>query len=121
MKMIRIGLAWGMVAGVAVSFNAYAQDGASAPGVSTSGVATASAASAPPSKAADRALRRRILNALDKTKGLQTSGITVRVHDGAVILQGWVPEQAQIDKATQVVSTVQGVTSVKNTLTLSTF
>nr|WP_227875406.1 MULTISPECIES: BON domain-containing protein [Paraburkholderia] len=72
-------------------------------------------------KAADRALRRRVLNALGKAKGLRAAGITVRAHDGAVALQGWVPEQSQIEQATHVAEGVAGVTSVTNTLTLSTF
>lgn len=81
---------------------------------------TASAGAPSSSKAADRALRRRVLNALAKAKGLRASGITVRAHDGAVLIEGWVPEEAMIDQATQVAQSVPGVTSVKTTLTLST-
>jgi hyperosmotically inducible periplasmic protein len=80
-----------------------------------------SASAVAPSKSADRALRRRVLNALAKVKGLRASGITVRAKDGAVILEGWVPEVAQIDQATRATQAVPGVMSVKNTLTLSTF
>ena len=73
------------------------------------------------SRAADRALRRRVLTALGKAKGLRPSGITVRATAGDVLLEGWVPEEAQIDQATRVAQSVQGVKSVRNTLTLSTF
>jgi hyperosmotically inducible periplasmic protein len=80
-----------------------------------------SAATPGASKAADRALRRHVLNALEKAQGLRASGITVRAHNGAVTLQGGVPEQAQIEQAAQVAKSVPGVTSVTNALTLSTF
>jgi hyperosmotically inducible periplasmic protein len=73
------------------------------------------------SKKADRALRKRVLTALGKEKNLRAAGITVQAHGGAILLEGWVPESAQIDQATRVAQSVQGVTSVRNTLTLSTF
>lgn len=97
-----------------------AQEGTSATGASTS-AQTADSGAPASSKAADRALRRRVLNALAKAKGLRAAGITVRAHDGAVLVEGWVPEEAMIDQATQVAQSVPGVTSVKTTLTLSTF
>jgi hyperosmotically inducible periplasmic protein len=106
---------------VAASIPGWAQDGASGPSASTSTPATAGSGAPASSKAADRALRRRVLEALAKAKGLRANGITVRAHDGAVTLQGWVPEEAQIDQATHVAQDVPGVTSVKNALTLSTF
>ncbi|MEM5311783.1 BON domain-containing protein [Paraburkholderia sp. JHI869] len=103
----------------AASLPAHAQDGV--PG--SPAAASSSGASATPAsqKAADRALRRRVLNALAKAKGLHAGGITVRATNGAVRLEGWVPEQAQIDQATRIAQGVAGVTSVKNTLALSTF
>ncbi|KXV13478.1 transport-associated protein [Caballeronia megalochromosomata] len=105
------------IAAVSASFYVHAQEAASAP------VASVPAASAgkTSSKSADRALRRRILDALAKTKGMRAGGITVRATNGDVILEGWVPEEAQIDQATRVTQGVQGVKSVRNTLTLSTF
>jgi hyperosmotically inducible periplasmic protein len=111
-------LAMGML--LTASLHVHAQESGAAssmPAVAgtTSGVAPAS------TKAADRALRRRVLNALAKAKGLHASGITVRATNGAVTLEGWVPEQAQIDQAAQIAQGVTGVTSVRNTLTLSTF
>lgn len=120
MKIAKTGsmICFGLLMTVAIG--AHAQDGASAPAAPTA-APMASAGGATSSKAADRALRRRVLTALSKAKGLRASGITVRAHDGAVLLQGWVPEEAQIEQATQVAQAVPGVVSVKNTLTLSTF
>ena len=109
----------------AASLQAHAQDSgavSSAPAAPAAAASSAVTSATPASqKAADRALRRRVLNALAKAKGLRASGITVRASSGAVKLEGWVPEQAQIDQATRIVQGVAGVTSVENTLTLSTF
>lgn len=109
----------------AASLQAHAQDSgavSSAPAAPAAAASSSGASATPASqKAADRALRRRVLNALAKAKGLRASGITVRASNGAVKLEGWVPEQAQIDQATRIAQGVAGVTSVENTLTLSTF
>lgn len=72
-------------------------------------------------KAANRALQKQVLRALTKTKGLRNSTITVRANNGAVTLEGTVPEQSQVDLATHAAEGVAGVTSVKNALTLSSF
>ncbi|WP_321910630.1 MULTISPECIES: BON domain-containing protein [unclassified Paraburkholderia] len=117
MKFHRIG---GCVVGaliVAASLHAHAQSSGAAPAV----VASAGASTPVQAKAADRALRKRVLTALGKAKGLRASGVTVRVNNGAVTLQGWVPEQAQIERAADIAQSVPGVTAVKNELTLSTF
>ncbi|WP_322033738.1 BON domain-containing protein [Paraburkholderia sp. J76] len=125
MNVIRNGRAVAVATVFAASFavplQAHAQDSGSAS--SAPATASSSGAGATPGsqKAADRALRRRVLNALAKAKGLRASGITVRANNGAVRLEGWVPEQAQIDQATRIAQGVAGVTSVENTLTLSTF
>ncbi|QGZ62935.1 BON domain-containing protein [Paraburkholderia acidisoli] len=114
---------------LAVSVSVRAQDAASgasplsAAASATAGTTTGTTKGATPasSRAADRALRRRVLNALAKAKGLRAAGITVRATNGAVILEGGVPEEAQIEQAATVAKGVQGVTSVTNTLMLSTF
>jgi hyperosmotically inducible periplasmic protein len=72
-------------------------------------------------KAANRALKKQVVRALTRTKGLQSSAITVRVNNGVITLEGTVPEQSQMDLATRAAQGVPGVTSVKNALTLSTF
>jgi hyperosmotically inducible protein len=100
---------------VLASLNAYAQSSdAAAP-------AAASSATAKPSKAdkaANRALGRKVRGALSKTKGLSVANVTVRARGGAVTLEGSVPEQQQVDLATQTAQGVAGVTSVKNALTV---
>lgn len=72
-------------------------------------------------KAANRALQKQVLQALTRTKGLRNSTITVRANNGAVILEGTVPEQSQVELATHAAEGVAGVSSVKNALTLSSF
>ncbi|QGZ55140.1 BON domain-containing protein [Paraburkholderia acidiphila] len=120
MNVIRYGRLLAVTTLFAASLQAHAQGGGASS--STPAAVAASVGAAPAStKAADRALRRRVLNALAKAKGLRASGITVRAVNGAVTLEGWVPEQAQIEQATRVAQNVAGVTSVSNTLTLSTF
>lgn len=81
----------------------------------------ASAMSAKDARTANRKLQRAVLQALGKTKGLSAANITVRANNGAVSLQGGVPDQSQIDLAARVAAAVPGVTSVKNALTLTTF
>ncbi|MFM0731972.1 BON domain-containing protein [Paraburkholderia sediminicola] len=101
---------------VLASVNAYAQSSdAAAPAAPT---AASSAPSAKSVKKADRALGRKVRTALAKTKGLSVANITVRSRGGAVTLAGTVPEQPQVDLATQTAQGVAGVTSVKNALTI---
>jgi hyperosmotically inducible periplasmic protein len=109
---------------VAASLQVYAQD-ASAPEAAASAPTTAakqqyseSKAQYKSAKAANRALGRKVRAALAKDKDISVANITVRAKDGAVILQGTVPEQTQIDRATEVAKGVAGVTSVKNALTI---
>lgn len=99
---------------IAASLQVYAQDDAAS---------AAPAASAPQheskqAKAANRALSRKVRSVLAKDKHIDVAKITVRARDGAVVLQGTVPEQSQIDRATEVARSVQGVTSVRNALTI---
>ncbi|KXU82210.1 transport-associated protein [Paraburkholderia monticola] len=100
---------------VLASLDAYAQ---------SSGADAASArpyaSDAKAGKAADRALQKSVVRALSRTKGLRATTITVRAHNGAVTLEGTVPEQSQVGLATQAAEGVEGVTSVTNALTLST-
>ncbi|BFG81573.1 hypothetical protein PTKU46_96070 [Paraburkholderia terrae] len=77
-----------------------------------------SASQAATSKSADRALQKRVRAALAKDKGVTVSNITVRARAGAVMLQGTVPDQGEIDRAGDVAKGVAGVTSVKNSLTV---
>jgi hyperosmotically inducible protein len=100
---------------VVASLNAYAQ---SSDAVAASGAMSAAAPSAKSTKAADRALQRKVRKVLARTKGLSVSNITVRARSGAVTLEGTVPEQPQSDLATQAAQAVPGVESVKNALTI---
>jgi osmotically-inducible protein OsmY len=112
---------------VAASFQVYAQDAASAaPAAPAASGPTAAAqhnvnqskAALKQARAANRALSRKVRSALARVNNLSVSNITVRAKDGAVTLQGTVPEQSQIDRAGEVAKGVEGVTSVRNALTI---
>ncbi|HKT96003.1 MAG TPA: BON domain-containing protein [Paraburkholderia sp.] len=113
---------------VAASLNVYAQDAASAPAAAPAATAPAtdaakanvkqSKAELKKARAANRALSRKVRSALAKDKNISVANITVRAKDGAIVLQGTVPEQGQVDHATDVAKGVAGVTSVKNALTI---
>jgi osmotically-inducible protein OsmY len=99
---------------VLASLNAYAQSSDAA----ATAAPTASAANAKQVRAANRALQRKVRSTLARTKGLTVGNITVKARDGAVTLAGSVPEQAQIELATNAAQGVAGVTSVNNALTI---
>ncbi|MGF6963142.1 hyperosmotically inducible protein [Paraburkholderia sp. WC7.3g] len=99
---------------VLASLNAYAQSSEAA----TSAAPAATTPSAKQTRAANRALQRKVRAALARTKGVTVGNITVRARDGAVTLEGSVPEQAQIELATNAAQGVAGVTSVKSALTI---
>jgi hyperosmotically inducible periplasmic protein len=85
----------------------------------TSTAPSTSQASKAERKAASRAnriLEKAVLKALAKDKSLDVHDITVRARNGAVTLLGTVPDQSQVDPATQVAQGVAGVTSVTNAL-----
>lgn len=68
--------------------------------------------------ASNKALGKAVRKALAKTKGINSSTIHVLARNGAVTLAGTVPDSAQVGKATEVAKTVDGVTSVKNALSI---
>jgi hyperosmotically inducible periplasmic protein len=105
----------GSILAALVTMSAFAQNG------DTSSSTAAVAVSGPKAaRAANRALQKDVVRALSKTKGLRSSAITVRASNGAVTLEGTVPEESQMDLATHAAEAVPGVVSVKNMLTLST-
>jgi hyperosmotically inducible periplasmic protein len=108
-----INLVLGTVIGIA-SASVNAQGGSGSETMSTAKTASQVATS----KSADRALQKRVRAALAKAKDVTASNITVRAHGGAVILQGSVPDQDEIDKAAEIAKGVPGVTYVKNALTV---
>jgi hyperosmotically inducible periplasmic protein len=69
-------------------------------------------------RAENRQLSMHVRHALDKTKDLTASGITVLARGGAVTLDGTVPTEDQIQLAADTASHVTGVKSVKNNLTV---
>jgi osmotically-inducible protein OsmY len=101
---------------IAASVHAYAQASDAAP--AAEGTTAQAKQQYKSAKAANRALQKKVRAALSKAKGVSVANITVRARDGAVTLQGTVPEQAQSDKATEVAKGVAGVTSVKNALSI---
>ena len=112
---------------VAASLHVYAQDAASAPAAAATAPSQTdqaksqvkeSKAQLKQARAANRALSRKVRAALAKDKNISVANITVRAKDGAIVLQGTVPEQGQVDHATDVAKGVAGVTSVKNALTI---
>jgi hyperosmotically inducible periplasmic protein len=116
MKAIQVFKFAAATAIVAASLQVYAQDNAA------SAAPAAAAADHQPlskqAKAANRALSRKVRSVLAKDKKIAVANITVRARDGAITLQGTVPEQAQIERAAEVAKGVDGVTSVKNALTI---
>ncbi|WP_233849949.1 BON domain-containing protein [Paraburkholderia sp. HD33-4] len=116
-RNLRGRLAAGALVALA-SLGAQAQSSGPAAAASSTASSTMSAKEA---KAANRKLQKDVIRVLARTKGLSVTHITVRANNGAVTLEGAVPEQAQIDLATSAAKGVPGVLSVRNTLTLSTF
>jgi hyperosmotically inducible periplasmic protein len=66
----------------------------------------------------NRQLAKKVRTALSKTKGIDITSIAIRAKGGSIALSGSVPDATQIDKAGQVAQGVEGVTSVKNDLTV---
>jgi hyperosmotically inducible periplasmic protein len=90
------------------------------PADSSAPAATASSATAARKAArkADHALEKAVRKALAKDKAVDVTNVNVRARNGAVALLGTVPEQGQVDAATQAAQGVAGVTSVSNGLTI---
>ena len=97
---------------VIASLNAWAQESDSA-ATSTTTQATSKSAV----RKANRALSRKVVQALSKG-GVNTVGINVLAKGGVITLAGGVTDPTQIDKATSIAKGVSGVTSVKNVLTI---
>ncbi|CAM2156528.1 hyperosmotically inducible periplasmic protein [Pararobbsia alpina] len=70
-------------------------------------------------RAANHALAKRVRVALDKTKGLDSSDITVLAKGGVVSLEGTVPDDKQIPLAESTTKSVSGVDSVTNYVRLA--
>jgi hyperosmotically inducible protein len=107
---------------VTLSVHAYAQSSASQTASGPTAAAKAqyqeSKSQYKAAKAANRALAKKVRDTLVKDTGVNATNMTVRAHDGAIVLQGSVPEQSQSDRATEVAKSVAGVKSVKNALSV---
>jgi hyperosmotically inducible periplasmic protein len=67
-------------------------------------------------RAQNRQLAKTVRRALTKEKHLTSSGITVLARGGVVTLDGTVPTNEEIQVATDVASSVPGVSNVTNNL-----
>jgi osmotically-inducible protein OsmY len=101
---------------VAVSLQANAQTSDAAPAADTGSQSAKAQHKA--DRAANRALGRKVRNAISKSMGVTASHITVRSVGGAITLQGTVPEAADSQKAEEIAKGVSGVESVKNALSI---
>jgi hyperosmotically inducible protein len=101
---------------LASSIQAYAQADDAAPTGSTASQNATSQHKA--NSAANSALGRKVRGALSKAMGISASHITVRSANGAVTLQGAVPQWADGEKAERIAKGVPGVVSVRNELSI---
>jgi len=98
------------------SFSVWSQTGDTA--AASSGTPSASAGmSKKEVRKNNRALSRKVLQALQKG-GVETDGVNVIAKGGAVTLAGHAADQTQINKAAAIAKHVDGVSSVKNVLTV---
>lgn len=95
------------------SFNTYAQ---SSDATGAQGAMASPSANGMP--ASNRTVEKNVRRALSKTQGLTVEHIIVRARNGAVTLEGSVPDGGQIALAAQAAQRVPGVKSVKNALTI---
>ncbi|QDQ82235.1 BON domain-containing protein [Paraburkholderia megapolitana] len=82
------------------------------------GLNEATTATAPAGKRLEKNVDRRpgylVRTAISKDNGLGVSPVTVRAHDGAVTLEGSVPDGSQIDPTGATAPSVTGVTLVNS-------
>ena len=102
------------------SVHAWAQPGASEASAasSTTAVAASGGMTAKDTRAANRALRRKVYAAIVRHKEIAAGDISVVAKGGAVTLNGTVVDASQIDKVADIAQGVPGVTSVTNRLTV---
>jgi hyperosmotically inducible protein len=102
------------------SFHAWAQPGASEASAASNStaVAVSGGMTAKDTRAANRALRRKVYAAIVKHKEISAGDISVVAKGGAVTLNGTVVDASQIDKVAEIAQGVPGVTSVTNRLSV---
>ncbi len=114
---IRTGLGYiGAFAFAVVSLAASAQPATSAPGAEV--VAPAASAAPANSRAANRALRRKVYAAVVKHQEIDAGNISVVAKGGAITLDGTVSDASQIGKVEDIAKGVPGVMSVTNRLSI---
>jgi hyperosmotically inducible periplasmic protein len=104
-----------------MSFGVCAQTSEAVPSTTSEAASNVTAMSAKDARSANRKLQRDVFRVLQRTKGLVSTSIAVKASDGAVTLEGAVPEESQMALATRAAEGVPGVKSVRNMLTLSQF
>ncbi|SMG00641.1 BON domain-containing protein [Burkholderia singularis] len=67
-------------------------------------------------QAEDRRLKRRVSAALARVRGLNSTRLIVRAHDGDVTLLGTTTDTSQIELAVQAAQRVDGVKRVQNAI-----
>jgi hyperosmotically inducible periplasmic protein len=102
------------------SVHAWAQPGASAASAASNAttVAASGGVTGSNTRAANRALRRKVYAAIVGHKEINAGDISVVAKGGAVTLNGTVVDASQIDKVAGIVQGVPGVKSVTNQLTV---
>ncbi|MCA8052353.1 BON domain-containing protein [Burkholderia arboris] len=109
-----------LVALLAVATAAHAQPAASESSSSApaevSGASVPAPATTTEERAADRRLRRLVAQTLARTKGLNSTRIIIKAHDGNVTLLGSVLDTNQVALAVETTKRITGVTQVVNAL-----
>ncbi|WP_027796661.1 BON domain-containing protein [Paraburkholderia acidipaludis] len=116
MKLIQVARAATAAFALALAVGAHAQ----ASDTSANNAVAAAPTSAKATKAANRALAKKVHRALAHTKGLDPTHIYVKVVSGVVTLTGSCDSQNQMDLAVEAAKKVDGVTSVSNGLSIKT-
>lgn len=117
MKAIKTFRLMGAALVAVISINAWSQASESAATPTQPSAAPAGQTSAKAARKANRALGRKVLVALSKG-GVDTTGINAVAKGGTVVLEGGVTDPSLIGKAGDLAKGVEGVTSVKNDLTV---
>jgi hyperosmotically inducible periplasmic protein len=116
MKTINVLRLTAVALATVISINVWPQTGDTA--AASSGTPSASAGmSKKEIRKANRALSKKVSLAL-KNGGIDLNGINVIAKSGAITLAGHATDQTQIDKSAAIAKDVDGVSSVKNVLTV---
>lgn len=101
---------------LAASVNAWSQTSEPTAASADPGTAAAQGTSKSATKKANRALGKKVRQALAKG-GVDTAGVNVLVKGSSISLAGHVPDASQVEKAGSIAKGVSGVSTVRNALT----